>query len=325
LKIGSHHKFWDEAGLTQQYVCNDSEQYLHLVSMGKMTYEVLNEIQEEQSKAYDYMIKKSLETNEKFFKKDTKNSLDLQKVIEIKIEKIETYITQNKDLHYEVILPRLHRGIKLGAKFIIPEQYKAYSSNDFLDVFLGHKAPYRININGKLVSFPTDEQMKYAQMEVYILWLRKLKEYQNSLEVNGTKATIKTKSKSDAKVLRSYKWQGKKEDLNELYNEMNGVFIGKETSIDNFRKVFEQVDTKEIAPVKWCTNNATESLYFIHQMMEGELIKKENRMNYIRLKACFCKSDGSSFDESFKELYQPIKNGLTPERPDIIALIKRFQ
>lgn len=172
-----HNKFWKEKGLTEQYVCNDSEQYLHLVSMGKMTYEVLNKIQDEQSKAYEYMIKCTLETNEKFFKRQAAKSLDLQKVIEIKIKKIEKYIQDNEDLYYDVILPRLHRGIKIGAKYILPEQYLKYSKNDYLDAFIVIHAPYRIGINGKLVSFPTDEQMKYAQMETQALWLKRLQEY----------------------------------------------------------------------------------------------------------------------------------------------------
>ena len=172
-----HNKFWKEKGLTEQYVCNDSEQYLHLVSMGKMTYEVLTKIQDEQSKAYEYMIKCTLETNEKFFKRQAAKSLDLQKVIEIKIKKIEKYIQDNEDLYYDVILPRLHRGIKIGAKYILPEQYLKYSKNGYLDAFIVIHAPYQIGINGKLVSFPTDKQMKYAQMEAQVLWLKRLQEY----------------------------------------------------------------------------------------------------------------------------------------------------
>jgi len=173
-----HNKFWNEKGLTEQYVCNDSEQYLHLVGMGKMTYEVLNKIQDEQGKAYEYMIKCTLETNERFFKRQAAKSLDLQKVIEIKIKKIEKYIQDNEDLYYDVILPRLHRGIKVGAKYILPEQYLEYIKNGFIDAFTFIDAPYQIGINGKLVSFPTDEQKKYAVMETQVMWLKRLQEYQ---------------------------------------------------------------------------------------------------------------------------------------------------
>ena len=58
--------------------------------------------------------------------------------------------------------------------------------------------------------------------------------------------------------------------------------------------------------------------------MEDGLIKKE-RMNYERLKSCFCKLDGSVFNESLKEILQQIKNDLSPKRDNIIALIKKLK
>lgn len=184
-----NNKFWNEKGFTGQYVCNDSEQYLHLVSMGKMTYEVLNKIQDEQNKAYDYLIECTLKTNERFFEKQAEKSLDLQKVIDIKIKRIEKYIQENEDLYYDVILPKLHRGIKIGAKYILPEQYLEYRNNGFLDAFIVVQAPYQVGINGKLVSFPTDEQKKYAEMEAQVLWLKRLQEYKKE---NGKKSSQET-------------------------------------------------------------------------------------------------------------------------------------
>lgn len=180
-----NNKFWNEKDYLGNSVYNDSENYLTLVMMNKMTYKVLNKIQGEQNKAYEYMIKKSLETSEIFFHKDTVNSLDLQKVIDIKIEKIEKHITDNPELHYDIIRQRLHRGIKIGAKFIVPEQYNAYTENKLLDAFIiSLTAPYKINIDNNFLSFPTHEQMKYAQMEVHVLWLKKLKEYKSSLDMS---------------------------------------------------------------------------------------------------------------------------------------------
>ena len=180
-------RFWREKDYTGRAVCNDSENYLHLVQMGKMSYDVLNKIQEEQNNTYEYMIKCSLEINERFFKRLTKDSLDLQKVIYIKIKRIETFLEANEGLYYDAILPRLHRGIKVGAKYIIPEQYLRYKNLGSLDAFIIQPvAPYHIYVGNKSFTLPTSEQMIHAQIEVKVLWLKKLMEYKKQVTKNET-------------------------------------------------------------------------------------------------------------------------------------------
>ena len=84
-----------------------------------MTYEELNKIQDAQQKAYDSMIEHSLRTNERHFLRQTKETLDFQKVIDIKIEEIQNYFSANQTIYKEVLLPRMHRTIKFGAKFML--------------------------------------------------------------------------------------------------------------------------------------------------------------------------------------------------------------
>lgn len=178
-----NNKIWDQKTYSDKYVCNDSENYLDFVLQNKMTYDELNKIQDAQNSAYEYMIKYSLHLNEKHFDRETKGSLDLKKVVELKIKAIEKKIDENKQLYYDVILPRKHRGIKIGAKFIIPEEYVAYKENKISDAVNYRHTNYQINIDNKLTSFPTPDQMKYAQMEVSVLWLKWLNNFLEELQL----------------------------------------------------------------------------------------------------------------------------------------------
>lgn len=64
--------------------------YLELMITGKMTNEELNKIQDAQQVAYEYMIGCSLRLNDRQFHRQTKETLDFQKVIDIKSKSLRS-------------------------------------------------------------------------------------------------------------------------------------------------------------------------------------------------------------------------------------------
>lgn len=167
-------EFVFEKGVKEKYVFNDSEEYLKLVFDGKMTYEVLNEIQDAQSKTYEYLIKCTLEANESNLKKNEAKSPDFKQFIEFKIRELTEYIEKNSTLYREVITPHLHREIKKGAKYILPEQYLDYKNSKHLDAYLPIFTTYFLeNDDGNKIT-PEINQV-HAKMEVNVRWLEKLK------------------------------------------------------------------------------------------------------------------------------------------------------
>ncbi len=146
--------FWSEMRYSGLYVVNDSENYLELVSMGKMTYETLNEIQDAQNEAYHYILERTLETNIKSLQRIQKRSLDFEKYVELLIESIEQDLEKNKEVHFQVISNRDHRGIKYGAKFLIPSEFEKFKKKIYTDAYFKHYAPYSIVVEGKIIHFP---------------------------------------------------------------------------------------------------------------------------------------------------------------------------
>lgn len=139
---------------------------------------------------------------------------------------------------------------------------------------------------------------------------------ERKMKMQGKKPPAKTK-----KIL-TYDWTGKPQNKTVLHKAMKSVFIDKGTGQNDFCIIFENKNTAGIKQVIWL-RGATDLLQFLYEMMEAGLIKDErDRMNYKRLTACFCKEDGSQFNEAFKELFNPIKNGFTTQKKDIIELVK---
>lgn len=229
-------KFYNETTYSGEYVANDSENYLELVSKGKMTYEQLNKIQDAQQKAYEYMIEYSLRLNERQFQRQTKETLDLRKVIDIKIEEIKEYLNTNAAIYKEVILPRLHRTVKFGAKFLLPEHYKDAIENKLSDVFTVANARYQLNVNGKMLSYPTADQMKYAIMEVRIRWLKFLQGYKDKIKFD------EMLSSKDFKTLIEHYGEGDK--LLESYLEGLNFAPDREVYINTRIKNYESVVPK---------------------------------------------------------------------------------
>lgn len=133
---------------------------------------------------------------------------------------------------------------------------------------------------------------------------------------------IERKMKKPPANIFTYDWTGKQQNKTVLHKAMKSVFIDKGTGLNDFCIIFEKKNTAGIKQVIWL-RGATDLLQFLYEMMKGGLIKDEtDRMSYKKLTACFCKEDGSQFNEAFKELFNPIKNGLTTQKKDIIELVK---
>lgn len=244
-------KFYNEATYSGEYVVNDSENYLDLVSKGKMSYEELNKIQDAQQKAYDYMIEYSLRLNELQFQRQTKETLDLQKIIDIKIEEIREYFKMNAVVYKEVLLPKLHRTIKFGAKFLLPEHYKDAIEKKPSDVYTITPARYQLNVNGKMGLYPTMDQMKYAIMEVKFKWLKFLKGYKDKIKFD------EMLSSKDFKMLIDNYGEGDK--LLESYLEGINFAPDQEVYINTRIKNYESVLSKYRATVHaWDRQNIRE-------------------------------------------------------------------
>jgi hypothetical protein len=177
-------KFWSEMTYSGLYVVNDSENYLELVSMGKMTYETLNEIQDAQNEAYHYILQRTLETNIKSLQGIQKRSLDFEKYVELLIESIELDLEKNKEIHFQIISNRDHRGIKYGAKFLIPSEYEKFKKKIYTDAYFKHYAPYSIVVEGKIIHFPKSREREYLRIEAQCLWLNYLKKIKQGAKID---------------------------------------------------------------------------------------------------------------------------------------------
>ncbi len=163
---------------------------------------------------------------------------------------------------------------------------------------------------GRTPAFIKTRNEKYG---IYLKWL-------DRLDGNPT-ITIKKPQKKVNK-LHTYNWIGKPQNITVLHKAMKGIFIDKDTKVKDFCSIFENVDTSEIKPIKWI-RYTTDLLLFLFEMMEAGLIKKEiKRMNYKRLNACFCKEDGSHFNEALRTIFQQIKDSITAKKTDIKELVK---
>jgi len=121
-----------------------------------------------------------------------------------------------------------------------------------------------------------------------------------------------SKAVKNNRTLLSYQWQGKPDELKELFYKIKGNLISDKTKWNDFEKVFSGLPVDEIARIKWHDYNATELIFFIQHLenIDGTGIKanidknKKRRSDFIKLKSCFVKPDGSQFNENFKQLAQ---------------------
>ncbi len=155
----------------------------------------------------------------------------------------------------------------------------------------------------------------------------------NDVKLQANNAALFIENKSSEKIKGSiynekkigYKWQGKKSDLVSFFEELkNRKLIDNNTQLQDFLTIFSAGNLENIIKVNWL-DTTTNLLFFILQMMEGDLIAKENRMNFERMRSCFSKRDNSPINDNLKEIKQQlIAKGLTINNRMITELIKQY-
>jgi hypothetical protein len=110
-----------------------------------------------------------------------------------------------------------------------------------------------------------------------------------------------------------------------MVNELK--LIASETSYEQFKAAFSgQPIDESFEPIRWHQNNSSELLYFIDRLEQSNNIEHNpKRADYMKLKACFVKPDGSQFDVVWKSLKTNIEINLSPDKQKVIdGLIKDF-
>ncbi|MCS3797992.1 hypothetical protein [Niastella sp. OAS944] len=200
-----NNKICMEIGFDGEFLANDSERYLELESMGKITYEVINKIQEAQSKTYEYIIGSSLNLYESALDRQTKGTLSLLDVLATRIKNIKDFISKHQDIYYEVILPRRHRGIKIGAKFITANLYLDYKNNKHIDAMWHPRANYQLRVNDQLQYFPTKDQWQFIIVEVQVRWMKRLEEIRDCQLIQEKRILdLKEKNREYDKLILDY-------------------------------------------------------------------------------------------------------------------------
>jgi hypothetical protein len=234
-------RFYQEKGNSCEFVANDSENYLELVSAGKMTMEDLNKIQAAQQLAYNYLIDRSLRLNEQQFSEQTKNSQDVKQVIAEEMDKIGKYFNENVTILNEVMLPRKYQTIDWGAKYLLPEHYNQAVEKRQSHINNLQNSTYQLNINGNQTSFPTPEQWKYVVMEVQARWLTILHGYRSEAQYEQMVNSPDFKS-----LINNY---GGGEDLMNDYRKCLDFAPDREVIIKDRIKTYESIMAKPKASI----------------------------------------------------------------------------
>jgi hypothetical protein len=135
-----------------------------------------------------------------------------------------------------------------------------------------------------------------------------------------------SKAVKNDKTLLSYQWQNTPEDLKELFDKIKSNLIAEDTEWKNFKKVFSGTPVNQFEPIKWHDDNATELIFFIQHLenIDGTGIKAnidksgKRRSDFIKLKSCFVKSDGSQFNENLRQLAQNAEFELKEDKQEFI-------
>ncbi len=113
----------------------------------------------------------------------------------------------------------------------------------------------------------------------------------------------------------SYKWIADKFYLEDLYDKTKGKLILESTHKDVFMAVFNAKPLRDITPVFWHDDNASELIYFILKLGENGYIHETKRTNYKQMTACFYKEDGAKWvSKSFRSLKQKLEYNLSEQK-----------
>jgi hypothetical protein len=157
--------------------------------------------------------------------------------------------------------------------------------------------------------------------------IRDLEAYLNHLKKESTKKiATPNKNKNDT----TYKWKVKPEEIETLFNRMKGKFIANDTTYEEFEAIFSGKPIKEITPIKWHKENASELLFFILTLSEpstydlGFNMKIEPKKHiYKTLVKCFVKSNKKPFEAKWKSLRTDIQVTLSQENQDAVKALYR--
>jgi hypothetical protein len=125
----------------------------------------------------------------------------------------------------------------------------------------------------------------------------------------------------------SYKWLNEpNKELVELYKLLkDNTLIDADTTLDQLEAVFTQKPLDTIQAIKWHDDNASELLFFIRQLEQLNNIDHNGRTDYIKLRRCFVKPNGKSFDEAFKSLKTSILTNLSEAKQQVIRdIVSQF-
>lgn len=140
---------------------------------------------------------------------------------------------------------------------------------------------------------------------------------QDTPRPNQNSAQIK-KPKTNKK--QSYQWLGNPEsELPQLFQCLSEKeLITEDVTPKQISDVFTSKEIDSIAPIKWASGNASELLYFIYELMDKGIIIKSQRMDYVKLRSCFVKANGSRFPDGFKDLKGKLKVNLSEQKQTTI-------
>lgn len=284
----------------------------------------------EQNEAYLKHINSGLEALKESFWSSYDRSFIKHEFLDIHIKKVESVIVKTKSENpevYDSALYNNHERLKLTRekveRFLSPEQNEQrweYEGFTILDDFNVDDAPLLFILKSN-----------YLQ---WLIWFREQNKLDNTeptinpiLDMNLNEIGGLAK---ESKQSKSYKWLNSPEtDLPELYQLlMENELIHSGTKEEQFKAVFKAKPLREIEPIKWHDDNASELIYFILQLQgsDGSLIEKEERLNYKRLKDCFITPNGEPFTKNLRQAKDNVRRyGISEAgRQKIDNIIQQF-
>lgn len=143
-------------------------------------------------------------------------------------------------------------------------------------------------------------------------------ENEPSLIQETQKSTQTQKPKKDKK--QSYEWLGNPDyELPQLFQCLSDKgLITEDVTPKQISDVFTSKEIDSITPIKWASGNASELLYFIYKLMDKGIIYDTQRMDYVKLRSCFVKANGSRFPDGFKDLKGKLKMNLSEQKQTTI-------
>ncbi len=225
------YNYKDQSGIV---AANDSEKYEGLVKAGFLPMEELAKIHEAQQKAYDYIVECSVRIKRLEFETKMKDAADVDLMIETEKKRINKFNIEHQEIWKKIIDNKKYRHIKYGAKFLLPEHYKAIEEKNAVDVFLADAgSAFQIISDQNNVQLPSAQQMLYVTCEFNKHWLRLLKGY-------GEKAMFeKMVAVNDFKMLIERYGDG--HTLKESYLQRLEFAANREWFINEEIKTYESV------------------------------------------------------------------------------------